>query len=130
MTIRNWRDWSNRTDEKILKTLPTVLMKIENDLCLNGLFSCIYTKMDLLDGYQKRNLSFEKLIGKKHRAFCRAKRKLTVDNYWRKVNFPDESKFVVGQDSLVYIWRKRGEDWSPDLVEARRTKPPYEVMVL
>lgn len=60
-------------------------------------------KNGLLDGYQKRNLSFEKLIGKKRRAFCREKRKLTVDNYWRKVNFSDESKIVVGQDSLVYI---------------------------
>lgn len=37
----------------------------ENRVCLNGLFSCIYTKAYLLDGYQRRNLSLKRLIGKK-----------------------------------------------------------------
>lgn len=43
--------------------------------------------------------------------------------------FSDESTIGVGQDSRVYVWRKRGEDWRPDLVRARKTKPCYEMMV-
>ena len=52
-----------------------------------------------------------------------------VENYREKVIISDESKIVVGQDSRVYVWRKRGEGWRPDLVRARKTKPCYEVMV-
>lgn len=55
-----------------------------------------------------RRLSEKKLVirevnRKKTLAWCREKRKLTVTNYWKKVNFSDESKIVVWQDSLVYI---------------------------
>ena len=66
---------------------------------------------------------------KKRVAWCREKRNLTVDNYWNKVISSDESKIVIGHDSRVYIWRKRGEGWRPDLVEPRNTKPCYEVMI-
>lgn len=38
---------------------------------------------------------------KKRLGWCREKRKITVDSYWRKVIFSDESKIVVGQDSRV-----------------------------
>jgi hypothetical protein len=65
---------------------------------------------------------------KKRLSWCREKRKLGVDNYCRIVIFLDESKIEVGQDARIYIWRKRGEGWRPDLVEARRTKPCFSVM--
>lgn len=63
-----------------------------------------------------RQVSEKKLVirevnRKETLAGCREQRKLTVTNYWRKVNFSDETKIGVGQDSLVYIWRKQGEDW-------------------
>ena len=41
----------------------------------------------------------------------------------------DESKIVLGQDPRIYIWRKRGEGWRPNLVEARRAKPCFAVMI-
>lgn len=77
----------------------------------------------------KKKLVIREVNRKKRLSWCREKRKLTVGNYWRKVIFSDESKIVVGQNSRVYIWRKRGEGWRPDLVEARRAKPSYEVMI-
>ena len=54
---------------------------------------------------------------KKRLSWCREKRKLSVDNHWKKIIFSDESKIVVGQDSRIYIWRKWGEGWRPDLGE-------------
>ena len=36
---------------------------------------------------------------------------------------------MVGQDSRIYILRKRGKGWRPDLVEARRAKPCFAVMI-
>ena len=54
---------------------------------------------------------------RKRLSWCREKRKLTVENYWKKVIFLDESKIVVGQDSRVYVWRKRGEGWRPNFGE-------------
>ena len=66
---------------------------------------------------------------KKRLSWCREKRKLTVDNYWKKVIFSDESKIVIGRDSRVYVWRKRDEGWRPDLVGPRQSKPCYEVMI-
>ena len=36
---------------------------------------------------------------------------------------------MVGQDSRIYILRKRGKGWRPDLVEARRAKPCFSVMI-
>lgn len=31
---------------------------------------------------------------------------MTVENYWRKVIFSDETQVVLGKDRKVYIWRK------------------------
>lgn len=55
-----------------------------------------------------RRVSKKKLViigvnKKKRLAWCRKKRKLTVDNYSKNVIFSDESKFVVGKNSRVYI---------------------------
>ena len=77
----------------------------------------------------KKKVVIREVNRKKRLSWCREKRKLSVDNYWKKIIFSDESKIVVGQDSRIYIWRKRGEGWRPDLVEARRAKPCFAVMI-
>ena len=79
----------------------------------------------------KKKVVSREVNRKKRLSWCREKRKLSVDNYWKKIIFSDESKIVVGQDSRIYtcIWRKRGEGWRPDLVEARRAKPCFAVMI-
>ena len=54
---------------------------------------------------------------KKRLAWCREKRRVTVENFWKKVIFSDESKIMIWHDSRVLVWRKRDEGWRPDLVK-------------
>lgn len=80
-----------------------------------------------------RCVSRKKLVVKqsnrtKRLAWCREKRRWTIYN-WKRVIFSDESKIVIGQDHRVYIWRKRGEGWRPDLVQPRNTQNKLEVMI-
>lgn len=84
-------------------------------------------------GY-KRRVSKKKIVvrevnRKKRLHWCREKRRLTVENYWNKVIFSDESKIMIGHDQRVYVWRKRDEGWRPDLVTPRRVQPCYQVMI-
>ena len=64
----------------------------------------------------------------KRLAWCREKRWWTAQYQWRKVIFSDESQVCIGQDKRVYVWRKRGEGWRPDLVNGR-TDCKFSVMV-
>ena len=55
-----------------------------------------------------RRVSKKKVVGKesnrkKRLAWSRGKRRLTVQNYWNKVIFSDESKIMIGHDSRVYL---------------------------
>ena len=36
---------------------------------------------------------------------------------------------MIGHDERVYVWRKAGESWRPDLVK-ERPRPQFEVMIL
>ena len=66
---------------------------------------------------------------KKRLSWCKKKRRLTVENYWKRVIFSDESKIMVGHDSRVYVWRKKDEGLQSDLETPRQHKPCYEVMI-
>lgn len=77
----------------------------------------------------QKKVTVREVNRKKRLAWCREKRRLTVDRYWNKVIFSDESKIMVGHDQRVHIWRKRGEGWRPDLVTPRKSHPKYGVMV-
>ena len=46
---------------------------------------------------------------KKQVKWCKEQRGRTVDNYWKKVIFSDESQIVLGTNNRVYIWRKDDE---------------------
>ena len=48
----------------------------------------------------------------------RAKR-WTVDNYWKKAIFSDESQTVFGTNNSVYIWRKEDDKYNPHLICSR-----------
>ena len=66
---------------------------------------------------------------KKRLSWCREKRWWTVQQHWKKVIFSDESKIMIGHDERVYVWRKCGEGWRPDLVPSANVKPKYEAMI-
>lgn len=77
----------------------------------------------------KRKLVVTEVNHRKRLAWCREKRRWTVQNYWNEVIFSDESKRMIGYDQTVYIWCKRNECWRPALVQPRALQPRYEVMI-
>lgn len=77
----------------------------------------------------KKKLVVKEVNRRKRLAWCREKRRWTVQNNWNKVIFSDESKIMIGHDQRVHIWRKRNEGWRPDLVQPRASQPRYEVMI-
>jgi len=44
------------------------------------------------------------------------KKKLTVNDHWKKVIFSDESQVVIGVNKRVYIWRRDDEKYRPHLI--------------
>ena len=68
------------------------------------------------EGY-KRRLAKKKMVvrkanRKKRVKWCKERRSRTVDNYWEKVMFSDESQIVFGTNNRVYIWRKDDEKYN------------------
>ena len=51
-----------------------------------------------------------------------------MNGNWNKVIFSDESHIVIGTNNRIYIWRKRGEGYRPDLVPSTRDRK-YQVMI-
>ena len=39
---------------------------------------------------------------------------MSVQLYWKRVQFSDETQVVFGQDRRVYVWRKADEIWRPE----------------
>lgn len=68
---------------------------------------------------------------KRRLSWCREKRRWEVNGRWDKVIFSDESQVVVGSDNRVYVWRKRGEGYRPDLVSSvpSAKKKVFKVMI-
>ena len=75
------------------------------------------------EGYKGR-LAKKKMVvreanRKKRVKWCKERRGRTVDNYWKKVIFSDESQIVLGTNNRVYIWRKDDEKYNPHLICSR-----------
>ena len=72
------------------------------------------------EGY-KRRLAKKKMMvreanRKKRLKWCKQRRSRTVDNYWKKVIFLDESQIFLGTNNRVYIWRKDDEKYNPYII--------------
>lgn len=77
----------------------------------------------------RKKMVVKEVNRKKRLSWCREKRWWTVQQHWKKVIFSDESKIMIGHDERVYVWRKCGEGWRPDLVPSANVKPKYEAMI-
>ena len=44
---------------------------------------------------------------------------MSVQLYWKRVIFSDETQVVVGHDRRVHVWRKADEIWLPECVGLR-----------
>ena len=68
------------------------------------------------EGYKRRLAKKKKVVRevnrKKRVKWCKQRRSRTVDNYWKKVIFSDESQIVLGTNNRVYIWRKDDEKYN------------------
>ena len=75
------------------------------------------------EGYKGR-LAKKKMVvreanRKKRVKWCKERRDRTVDNYWKKVIFSDETQIVLGTNNRVYICRKDDEMYNPHLFSPR-----------
>ena len=63
--------------------------------------------------------------------WCKPRRYLTVEQYWSKVIFSDESMVKIGDNYRVYVWKKSGEGYRPDLYgqKANSIKSRFKVMI-
>ena len=58
---------------------------------------------------QRKKLVIKEVNRKKKTVMCREKRRLSVENNWKRIIFLEESKIMIGHDGRVYVWRKAGE---------------------
>ena len=91
---------------------------IKRRLKENGYFRGVYKKKVVIKNANR----------KKRMSWCREKRWWNVQNQWSKVIFSDESQICVGENNRVYVWKKAGEGWRPDLV-ARQNGRKFSIMV-
>ena len=76
-------------------------------------------------GYTKRRVRKTltvsvSLKNRKNRVnWCRGKLAMSVQLYWKRVIFSDETQVVVGHDRRVHVWRKADEIWRPECVGLR-----------
>ena len=63
----------------------------------------------------------------KRRAWCRSKLHCTVEHFWKKVIFSDETQIVLGKGSKVHVWRKECEQWALYCLGEGRTRQPRVV---
>ena len=63
--------------------------------------------------------------------WCKPRRFWTVDDHWSRVIFSDESMIKVGDNYRVYVWKRKGEGYRPDLYGEKKNsvKSRFKVMV-
>ena len=110
-------DITNKFNEE--NCVPVSKRTIQHHLHKHGYHRCV----------NKKKIVIREVNRKKRLAWCREKRRWTVNNNWKKVIFSDESKIMIGHDERVYVWRKRDEGWRPDLVQPRTSQTKYQVMI-
>ena len=103
-------------------TLQDITAKLNE--CKTKTFSQKTVQRELHSEGYKRRLAKKKMVvrevnRKKRVKWCKQRRSRTVDNYWKKVIFSDESQIVLGTNNRVYIWRKDDEKYNPHLVCSR-----------
>jgi hypothetical protein len=47
----------------------------------------------------------------KRRAWCRSKLHCSVNTYWKKMIFSDETQICIGKHSNVHVWKKDDAKW-------------------
>jgi hypothetical protein len=101
--------------------------------CLFSTSPLLLTVRRLLSffGYKRRIVKKKIIVSNvnrfKRRAWCRSKLHCTVENFWKKVIFSDETQIVLGKGSKVHVWRKECEQWALYCLGEGRTRQPRVV---
>ena len=63
--------------------------------------------------------------------WCKPRRFWTVDDHWSRVIFCDERMIKVGDNYRVYVWKRKGEGYRPDIYGEKNNsvKSRFKVMV-
>lgn len=48
--------------------------------------------------------------------WCKEMKQHTVENFWKKIIFSDETKVEISTDNNLYVWRKKDEAYRPECV--------------
>ena len=125
---------SDRTDRQLMRLVKTERRKNLKDITINLLNE--KTPVKISESTVKRRLKFfgfkRRVVKKKisisdanrfkRRAWCRAKLHYTVNNYWRKIIFSDETQICNGKHSKVHVWRRDDEKWLESCLGEKNNK--------
>ena len=62
-------------------------------------------KWDIIDGYKRRSWLWEN-IEKKRVSWCKERKHWTAVDHWKNWKLSDEYQVEIGNNNLVYFWRK------------------------
>ena len=86
-------------------------------------------------GFKRAPAGKKQVLNDRHRrtrlAWCRPRRLWTVQDNWSKIIFSDESMIKIGDNYRVYVWKRAGEGYRPDLYGEKENsmKSRFKVMV-
>ena len=55
-------------------------------------------------------------------SWCLERHRWLVNGNWDQVIFSVESQIVIGDNNRIYIWRKRGDGYRPDLLPSKANR--------
>ena len=80
------------------------------------------------EGFKRRVVKKKTVVSRvnreRRRGWCRSRLHFSVDQYWKKFIFSDETQIVIGTDRKVYVWRKDDEIYSPQCLGVHADQNP------
>lgn len=129
------RKTDERGDRKLFRIVKRDRRKCLKELCVrfneesHVQVSCRTVLRRLKSvGYKRRVVKKKTVVSHvnrvRRRAWCRSRLHFTVDQYWKKVIFSDETQIVIGKDRKVYVWRKDDEIYDPQCLGVHADPDP------
>lgn len=102
------------------ESCESIIDALHLNVCPNTLMSAIQ-ELGYIRGVARRRPLLKKLDYKRRLKFAREHKNWTIED-WKRVIFTDEMSIKVGQEraSVVFVWRKKGEEYHRDCVDERK----------
>jgi transposase len=97
-----------------------IIKELQLNVCATMLMKALL-ELGYTHSVARRRPLLKELDMKRRLKFARAHKNWTVED-WNRVIFTDEMSIKVGQErtSCVFVWRKKGEEYHKDYVDARK----------